>query len=201
MATIALFHSVLGMRPGMLDAASRLRVDGHDVLAVDQYDGHSFADYDEAAEFVERRGGYPRLMSDAVEAVRDLPDGFVAMGFSNGGGMAEYVATRRRVAGVIMCSGAMPLQMIGVDTWPTGVPAQVHYTAADPFRQEGWAESFVGSVQAAGAEGTLFEYPGSGHLFTDPSLTTEYDRASSELCWQRVLAFCASTSGQAVRPH
>jgi dienelactone hydrolase len=33
-------------------------------------------------------------------------------------------------------------------------------------------------------------YPGSGHLFTDPDLP-EYDHASSEEMWRRVLAFLA----------
>lgn len=36
--------------------------------------------------------GYPALMAAAVEAVADVPDGFIALGFSNGAGMAEYVA-------------------------------------------------------------------------------------------------------------
>ena len=35
MADIALFHSVLGVRPGVAVAADRLRAAGHDVLAVE----------------------------------------------------------------------------------------------------------------------------------------------------------------------
>src|SRR3712207_9501707 len=45
----------------------------------------------------------------ALDAVRELPDGFVAAGFSNGAGMAEYVAAQGRCAGVLMFSGALPL--------------------------------------------------------------------------------------------
>ncbi len=48
-------------------------------------------------------------MERAAAAVEHLPDGFIAAGFSNGGGMSEYVATRRDVAGVLMLSGALPL--------------------------------------------------------------------------------------------
>ena len=36
MAQVALFHSVLGVRPGIHEAATRLRAAGHDVLVVDQ---------------------------------------------------------------------------------------------------------------------------------------------------------------------
>src|SRR5918997_2099327 len=87
MTTIALFHSVLGVRPGVLDAADRLRSAGHDVRVVDQYDGQVFDDYAEAGALVERVG-FPALMAAALDAVADLPDGFVAAGFSNGSGMA-----------------------------------------------------------------------------------------------------------------
>ncbi len=134
MADVALFHSVLGMRPGVLEAGERLRQQGHRVLAVDQYDGRVFDDYDEADAFVrEEIGGYPPLMAGALAAVENLPDGFLCVGFSNGGGMSEYVASQRRVSGVVLCSGALPLEMIGVDAWPAGVPAQVHYTVGDPL--------------------------------------------------------------------
>lgn len=189
MTTIALFHSVLGMRPGMLDAADRLRSRGHQVLAVDQYDGRVFDDYDEADAFV-RQVGFPEFMQRAVQAVHALPDGFVCVGFSNGGGMAEYVATQRAVAGVVMCSGTLPLPLIGIEAWPTGVSAQIHYMTDDPFRHAGWAETVAESVTAAGGQVELFNYSGHGHLFTDATLPDEYDPDAAELLWQRVYSFC-----------
>ena len=44
------------------------------------------------------------------------------------------------------------------------------------------------AVRGAGAAFEAYTYPGSGHLFADPDLP-EYDRASSEEMWRRVLAF------------
>ncbi len=44
-------------------------------------------------------------------------------------------------------------------------------------------------VQAAGATLDVFDYPGAGHLFTDPSLPAEYDPVGTELLWSRVLPF------------
>lgn len=41
MVHIALFHSVLGVRPGIIEVADRLRANGHDLLVVDQYDGQA----------------------------------------------------------------------------------------------------------------------------------------------------------------
>jgi dienelactone hydrolase len=189
MAQIALFHSVLGVRPGVLDAADRLRAAGHDVRIVDQYDGRVFDDYEEAGAYA-GSVGYPALMQQAAEAVADLPDGFVAMGFSNGGGMSEYVATQRAVSGVVMLSGTLPLAMLGAEEWPAGVPAQIHYSTDDPKRFPGWLEDVVASIRAAGAPLDLHDdYPNAGHLFTDASLPDEYDAESAELLWKRVLAF------------
>ncbi len=192
MTDIALFHSVLGVRPGITDAATRLRADGHQVLIVDQYDGQVFDDYDEAGRFAEQIG-YPQLMHRAVQAVQDLPDGFLAAGFSNGGGMAEHVATQRPCSGVLMLSGALPLSMLGAQTWPASAPGQIHYSEHDPFRQQDWIDTVVSDARAAGASIEVFDYPGSGHLFTDPSLPEEYDEQAAELLWQRALAFCRAT--------
>lgn len=191
MTDIALFHSVLGVRPGIEEAAERLRAQGHDVLVVDQYDGRVFDDYGEANEFVQSIG-FPTLMGLAASAVEGLSDGFIAAGFSNGGGMAEFVATKRAVSGVLMFSGALDLTMIGAGSWPTGVPAQIHYTVEDPFRTQPWIDAVVAQARSAKASIEVFDYPGAGHLFTDPSLTAEYDEQSTDLMWSRVLPFCAA---------
>lgn len=188
MTQIALFHSVLGVRPGIHDAAARLRGAGHHVLIVDQYDGRVFDSYEEADGFTQSLG-YPELMRRAVVAVEALRDGFVAAGFSNGGGMSEYVATQRRVGGVLMFSGALPLEMLGADHWPEGVPAQIHYTAGDPFHRQDWVDTVANSIRAVGATVELFDYAGSGHLFTDPSLPAEHQPDEAAVLWQRVLAF------------
>ncbi|WP_019200856.1 dienelactone hydrolase family protein [Tsukamurella sp. 1534] len=186
--TVALFHSVLGVREGVLLAAERLRGAGHAVRVVDQYAGRVFDDYAEASEYAEGVG-YPALMASALEAVADLPDGFVAMGFSNGGGMSTYVACHRPVERAVLCSGALPLEMIGLDRWPAGVPAQLHYTVDDPFQRPGSVASVMDSVSAAGAVSEYHQYPGAGHLFTDPSLPAEFDGAAAEVFWERVLGF------------
>lgn len=194
MTQIALFHSVLGVRSGIHDAAGRLRAAGHEVLVVDQYDGLVFDDYAVAGAHVERVG-FPALMAAAVEATADLADGFVAMGFSNGAGMAEHVATQRRCGGVVLCAGALPLGVLGADGWPDATPVQLHVGAGDPMRDRGWEDAFL--VDAAQAPVEVFEYPVAGHLFTDPGLPAEFDADATELLWSRVLEFCARTAPQA----
>lgn len=186
--TVALFHSVLGVREGIHRAADRLREAGHRVHIVDQYDGRKFDDYAEASEFTSALG-FPTLMRRALEGVTRLPDGFVAMGFSNGGGFTTYVACNRRVDRVILCSGALPLQMIGIENWPPEIPAQLHYTMNDPYKNMGSVESVINSVNEAGAIAEYLQYPGAGHLFTDPSLPAEFDARSAEAFWNHVTRF------------
>src|SRR5438270_11487490 len=188
---IALFHPSMGVRPGVLDAAGRLRSAGHRVLVVDQYDGRVFDDYATAAAFVDEIG-FPELMRRAVEGVRELPDGFVAAGFSNGAGMAEHVATQRSCAGVLLFSGALPLSILGVDAWPSGLPAQLHQMGDDPRLNPQWTDALVADIRRAGAPLEVFEYPGSGHLLTDASLPADYDATASELLWSRTLRFCGA---------
>ncbi|MEJ7718035.1 MAG: dienelactone hydrolase family protein [Thermoleophilaceae bacterium] len=131
-------------------------------------------------------------MERAITAVAHLPDGFIAAGFSNGGGMAEYLATQRQVAGVLMLSAALPLGMLGASEWPGGVPAQIHYTLEDPFREQEWIDALAEAVRSAGAPLEVFDYPGSGHLFTDASRPEEYDPDAAATLWRRVLDFCTT---------
>ena len=190
MTTIALFHSVLGVRPGVLDAADRLRAAGHRVRVVDQYDGRVFDDYEEAGGHVDRVG-FPALMQAALDAVAGLPDGFVVAGFSNGAGMAEYVATQRACRGALLVAGALPLGVLGVEAWPAGVPVQVHHTKGDPKHSPEWLDAFVADVRRAGGAVEVVLHPGTGHLFNDPSLPAEYDAAATEALWRRALPFVA----------
>ena len=194
MTRIALFHSVLGIRQGIIDAAEVFRNAGHDVLVVDQYDGRSFDDYAEAGEFAAGLGFPQALMRSALAAIADDPGPLVAAGFSNGAGMAEYVTAIRGgraggVVGSLQFAGALPLAMLGVDVWPADTPVQLHYAADDPMRSDEWITAFTESVRASGAECDAYlDYPG-GHLFTDAARREEYDAHSTAEAFGRALDF------------
>ncbi|MGI8518233.1 MAG: dienelactone hydrolase family protein [Acidimicrobiia bacterium] len=187
MAIVAIFHSALGVRPGLVEFANKLKTIGREVHIVDQYDGQVFDDYDEAGAYVEEVG-FPDLMAKAIQGVADRTDGFVAIGFSNGAGMAEFVAANRPVSGVVMASGVLPLETIGI-TWPQGVPAQIHSTVDDPRRDQDAIDSVKQAVEDAGGTVEVFDYPGSGHLFADSSMADEYQPAESELMSTRIKNF------------
>lgn len=189
MTTVVLFHSVLGIRQGELDAAERLRADGHEVLVPDLFEGRVFDAYDPAIAWSDELGLEP-LIERALAAVADVPEGFVVGGFSQGSNVAVGVATRRAVSGVLQLSGLNVVEWFGTDAlWPAGVDSQCHQTLGDPFREDEITEQAGRDVTSAGGKLELFDYPGDGHLFTDPTLPKEYDAEATELLWSRALPF------------
>lgn len=186
MTTVLLFHSVLGIRQGEIDAVERLRAAGHEVVLPDLLDGVVFDSYEPAMAHNEARG---RVVYElGLAAAEPLTDGFVVAGFSAGSNVAVSVALRRRVSGVLQFSGLNLAEWFGASAWPAGVDSQSHQTVDDPFR-DGVEEQALLDASASGSALELFDYPGDGHLFTDPTLPEEYDAAATELMWERVLPF------------
>lgn len=189
MADIVLFHSVLGPRAGVTDAANRMRAAGHTVHTPDLYRGEARFDEYEPAMAYQDSIGYRELLRRAEADVAPLPSALVYMGFSAGGAPAEWLAaTRPGALACVMLHAALPLSPLGLDAWPATVPVQVHFMRNDPYREQEEIDGMAAGVRASGAPFELFEYDGAGHLFTDPSLPAEYDRAAAETLWGRVLA-------------
>lgn len=187
MADIVLFHSALGLRPGLLAAADRMRAAGHAVHTPDLFDGEIFSDY--PAGMAKRHAvGIPELIRRGQAAVESLPADLVVAGWSMGTALAMVVATSRPgVRAAVLMHGALPAAAVGA-TWPRGVPAQLHATAADPYVEDEQVEALAREVRGAGGSFTAFRYPGAGHLFADPDLP-EYDPVAAETMWERVGAF------------
>lgn len=190
MAHILLFPSVLGVRRGVTDLAEALTGAGHSVTIVDILGGETFDDYG-AASARSQEIGFPAQMATALERTKGEPP-FVAVGFSNGAAMAQWIAAQRPddARGVVMIGGGLPMRFLET-TWPRGVPGQVHVTAEDPFHAEdkeldGELED---DVERAGGEYTFVEYQGEGHLFNDPTLPAEYQPEEARILTRRILEF------------
>ena len=193
MAEVVLFHSVLGLRPGVIGAADRLWAAGHTVHTPDLFDGEVFDSIDDGMR-KEEELGVREMVRRARESVAGLSEELVYAGFSMGIGYAELLtAERPGAAGAVLLHGAVPVEALkeyfGVERWPQGVPVQVHYAVDDPWVEaEGEVRPLEDAVKEAGAEFEAYVYPGSGHLFADPDYP-EYDRTSSEQMWERVISF------------
>jgi dienelactone hydrolase len=192
MAEVVMFHSVLGLRPGVLDVADRLRAAGHTVHTPDLFEGEVFDNLDDGMRNEETLG-FREIARRTGEAVAGLPAGVVFAGFSMGVAYAQRLTASRPGLGAVLMHGAEPVETLteyfGVERWPEGVPVQVHYAVDDPWVEAEQEVAPLGdAVRGVGAEFEEYVYPGSEHLFADPDLP-DYDRASAEAMWERVIAF------------
>lgn len=189
MAEVVLFHHVLGLTPGVLAFADRLRAAGHTVWTPDLFEGRTFATLDDGMAFA-REVGFGTLLARGVAAAQDLSPEVVYAGFSLGVMPAQQLAqTRPGARGALLLHACIPVSEFG-ERWPEGLPVQIHGMDADPFFA-GDDESDLAAARAlvAGTEGAaLFLYAGHGHLFADSS-SPDFDPEAAELLTDRVLAF------------
>jgi dienelactone hydrolase len=187
-AKIMLYHSILGLRPAMLEAAERLRGLGHEVRTPDLIGGAVFSVYQDARAHLDSMG-LPKVLAAAAEAARDYGPGAVYMGFSLGAACALGAAARNPgAAGCVAAAGVATVAELRAAAWPAGVGAQLHFSVRDPGYDKAKARQLRESVESSGSSFELFEYEAGGHLFADPGLP-DYDERTAALFWKNVDAF------------
>lgn len=182
MASIVLFHSALGLTPGVHQFAGLLRGDGHLVVTPDLFDGETFRTIEEG---VRKRDalGIPELMRRAAQAAADTPVDSVYAGFSMGVGAAQFLAlTRAGARGAVLMNAVLPLELFGAERWP-GVPVEVHVSERDP-----WVSPQAVREFAAVSGARVHTYPGEAHLFAEPA-SSDYDEDLAAQLRARVRAF------------
>jgi dienelactone hydrolase len=185
MATVLLFHHAQGQTPGFLTFADDLRAAGHTIHAPDLYDGRTFGDLKAGIAYAGQLG-FPEIIRRGSDAARGLPADIVYAGFSLGVLPAQALAqTRPGARGALFFPGCVSPSEFGT-SWPEAVPLQIHVMDADP-----WAEADIATASALVEKiptAELFLYPGSGHLFADPS-SLDYDEEAALLLRERTLVF------------
>jgi dienelactone hydrolase len=187
---VVLFHHVRGLTPGLVEFADTVRAGGHVVHTPDLFQGRTFNSLEDGMGFVQSVG-LDQMMSRGVSAAAHMPPDVVYAGVSFGVLPAQKLAqTRPGARGAILMEACAPASQFS-PYWPDGVSVQIHGMDNDPFFA---GEGDVAAAQdiVDNAHGTyraqLFLYPGSSHLFTDPSLDS-YDRDASALMTARLLSF------------
>jgi dienelactone hydrolase len=185
---IVLYHHAQGLTEGVEVFADQLRTAGHTVHVPDLYDGQTFTDLDEGISYAQETG-FGTILQRGLDAAAGLENGLIYAGFSLGAMPAQQLAqTRPGARGALLIYACVPVSEFG-ETWPDGVPVQVHAMADDPFFNEDG-----GDLDAARAlvdttpQAELFLYPGNQHLFADSSLPS-YDEQAATLLMRRVLDF------------
>jgi dienelactone hydrolase len=188
MAEVLMFHHAQGLTPGLQAFAEELRDARHTVHAPDLFEGRTFNSIDEGLGFVREHGGFDEFLERGVRTADGLPDELVYAGFSLGEMMAQKLAqTRAGARGALLFYSCIPVSEFG-ETWPEGVPVQIHGMDADPiFVGEGDVDA-ARELVASTDQAELFLYPGDQNYFADSSLPS-YDPEATKLLTERVLAF------------
>ncbi|WP_066805068.1 dienelactone hydrolase family protein [Sphingomonas asaccharolytica] len=182
MATIAIFHSVLGLRAIELATVARFQARGHSVFAPDLFEGRTAATVEEGFAIMEQVG-WPLICDRARAALEQAPSTTVLLGFSMGAGVVSSIwPERRQASGIVLLHG---LASVPANLDPR-VPVQVHLADPDPFALPSQLHEWMRLAAASGME--MYRYPGLGHFFTDPSLN-DFDADGAELVWDRVSRF------------
>ncbi|WP_033346410.1 dienelactone hydrolase family protein [Catenuloplanes japonicus] len=185
MTEIVLFHHVQGLTDGVRALAARFEAAGHTVHLPDLLDGKIFATVPEGLAYAQEIG-FSRIAERGRAAADALPEDVVYAGISMGALPAQMLAqTRPGARGAVLLEGCLPVSEFGA--WPKSVPVQVHGMDEDPFfAGEGDVDAARELVKEA-ADGELFLYPGTVHLFTDSSLPS-YDADATALVVERATA-------------
>jgi dienelactone hydrolase len=185
MTTTLLFHHALGQTLGFLGFADELRAAGHTVHTPDLFDGKTFGTVDDGVAYA-RETGFQTIVDRGVASATDLPTDIVYAGFSLGVMCAQQLSqTRPGARGALFYHSCISPSEFG-GAWPQAVPLQVHMMEDDPWTEEDRpvAEALVAEVNDA----ELFLYPGSGHLFADPT-SGDYNARAAGLLKERTLPF------------
>jgi dienelactone hydrolase len=184
MATVALFHSVLGLRKVEGIAADRMRSAGHTVVTPDLYSGLTTPSIDEGLELM-ATVGWNVICERAQVALDLLPPTTVLAGHSMGAGVVSSMwPDRIRSAAILLLHGLAEI--------PTnvrrGTPVSVHLADPDRFASPVELARWKAKAKTSGVSADVFTYPNVGHFYTDETLA-DYDAVAAGQTWERVLRF------------
>lgn len=187
MATVLLFHHVLGCTEGIHHFAAQIRQTGHTVHVADLFKGRTFSTIEDGFAYVDEIG-FDAILKRAEQEANELSRDIVYAGISLGVMAAQKLAsTRKGGQGALFISSCAPSSAFG-SPWPAELPVQIHGMDRDPFfAVEGDLEAAQELVaQSECAE--LFVYKGDQHFIVDDSMQA-YDAETANLLLQRVRVF------------
>jgi carboxymethylenebutenolidase len=188
---VLVIHENRGLNPHIEDIARRLALEDFVAFAPDALFplGGYPGDEDKARELFQKLD-QAKTREDFVAAfewlkARPETSGKVgAVGFCYGGGMVNFLATRRPdlAAGVAFYGSAPEL----ADVPRIKAPLLIQSAELDERINAAWP-AFEAPLKAAGVRYERHLYPGTQHGFNNDT-TPRYDAAAAKLAWQRTLA-------------
>jgi dienelactone hydrolase len=195
MASVVLFHSVLGLRQVELEAAARMRDEGHDVLLPDLFNGSKTEELDEGFA-IKASIGWNVIRERASTALAGFSETAVLAGISMGAGVVgEMWPSRPNAGGVLLLHGLSTVP----EKVRAGTPIQLHVSEHDPFFPGAEVRAWQTAAQDAGLSVDVFTYERAGHYFMDRALP-DYSEEATAALWPRLLPFLRDISASQSSP-
>ena len=102
-----------------------------------------------------------------------------------GGAVAMLAAAAPEISAVAPFYGLPPEKFLDISK--IKIPVQGHFSNSDDFVTPERANTFEAALNKAGVKNEIFRYDAS-HAFMNEQRDV-YDRAASELAWERLLGF------------
>lgn len=198
-AGLILLHAWWGLNGDVLARAERLRAEGYEVVTPDLFGGRVAKTIDEAkaqtAGEQENEAKLTQMVDDAVTDLAKKVDRIGIVGWSFGVWYAWKMGITRadKVRALVLFYGIGPNEPDAPTT-----PVLAHYAEHDEFEDINFARQVETEMKAAGHDVRVELYPGTKHWFDEPS-RPEYDKAASDLAWDRTRAFLQKHLGAARR--
>jgi carboxymethylenebutenolidase len=186
---LLLLHAWWGRNADVLARAEALRSEGYVVAAPDLFGGRVANTIDEAKALTagerDNEAGLTALVEEALDDLAKRAEGVVVVAWSFGVWYAWKMGIARAdtVRGLVLFYGIGPNEPDAPK-----VPVLAHYAEHDEYEDLKFARQVETEMRAAGSDITVQLYPGTKHWFDEPS-KPEYDKAASELAWDRTRAF------------
>ncbi len=198
-AGLILLHAWWGLNEDVKKRAELLRREGYAVVTPDLFDGKVAKTIDEAKAQTqgeqENEAKITKIVDDAVSDLAKTVDriGIVAWSFGVWYAWKMGITRSDAVKALVLFYGIGPNEP---DAPKSAVLA--HYAEIDPYEDLSFARRVEKEMKAAGHDVTVQLYPGTRHWFDEPS-KPEYDKAASDLAWERSRAFLRKHLGAAKR--
>lgn len=186
-AGVLVLHPWWGLNQDVRASAERLRREGHEIAAPDLFHGRVATTRDEAqalsGEVSKNWKGAMTEIESAFEKMR--ADRVAVIAWSMGVWFSWQLAQARadRIRGLVSYYGYGEFE-----PGATLPPILGHFAENDEFDSVEDVRGVERKLIEAKHVAQFHVYPGTKHWFDEPS-RPEYDKAASDLAWQRTIAF------------
>lgn len=186
-AGVLVLHPWWGLNDDVRAAGERLRGEGYQVATPDLFGGRVATTIEDAKTLSgEVSKNWKSAMTEIEEAFGKLQaDPVAVLAWSMGVWFSWQLAQAHpdRIRGLVSYYGYGE-----IERGKSLPPILGHFAENDEFEALDDVRATEKALKESGAVADFHVYPGTKHWFDEPS-RPEYDKAASELAWQRTLAF------------